>query len=263
MFAVDGEVTHIRFYATSTVSGNYVGELWQQTADDVPDGAGAGTLLGSTSTTASGSITAGTWNTIAFSSPIAVSTGVIYRATIHSSAGRYVATTNFFNSSGLTNGNLTAPQSGTTPDPPNIGLIKNGSFRLDSAAGNYPKDVGGPTCYFADVVFQTTGGSEIAVTAAADLGALAGTATVTRETTLTGTAALGGLTASAVVTVTPPNTTTRGGGWYSLLDIVREAHATRDQAVAAPPAACPNDGEPLRAAPDGGLYCPFDGWRPR
>lgn len=28
------------------------------------------------------------------------------------------------------------------------------------------------------------------------------------------------------------------------------------------PQACPNDGEPLREGPDGGLYCPFDGWRP-
>lgn len=28
------------------------------------------------------------------------------------------------------------------------------------------------------------------------------------------------------------------------------------------PQACPNDGEPLRAAPDGGLFCRFDGWRP-
>lgn len=28
------------------------------------------------------------------------------------------------------------------------------------------------------------------------------------------------------------------------------------------PQACPNDGEPLRTAPDGGLYCPYDGWRP-
>lgn len=28
------------------------------------------------------------------------------------------------------------------------------------------------------------------------------------------------------------------------------------------PQACPNDGEPLRAGPDGRPYCPFDGWRP-
>lgn len=26
--------------------------------------------------------------------------------------------------------------------------------------------------------------------------------------------------------------------------------------------ACPNDGTVLLEAPDGGLYCQFDGWRP-
>lgn len=50
-------------------------------------------------------------------------------------------------------------------------------------------------------------------------------------------------------------------GWGQLLSIYAEAAADRAAEQAAPPEACPNDGEPLRTGPDGGLYCPFDGWR--
>jgi uncharacterized Zn finger protein (UPF0148 family) len=50
--------------------------------------------------------------------------------------------------------------------------------------------------------------------------------------------------------------------WQQLLSIYQEA---RDEVAAEQsrtPTACPNDGEPLLTGPDGGLYCPFDGWRP-
>lgn len=50
--------------------------------------------------------------------------------------------------------------------------------------------------------------------------------------------------------------------WYQLLDIEKEAAAERRAAASTPPVACPLDGEPLRTGPDGGLWCPFDGWRP-
>lgn len=50
--------------------------------------------------------------------------------------------------------------------------------------------------------------------------------------------------------------------WHQLLDIYADAAADRQAEAATPPAACPNDGEPLKTGPDGGLYCPFDGWRP-
>lgn len=50
--------------------------------------------------------------------------------------------------------------------------------------------------------------------------------------------------------------------WEQLLDIVRETADLADQEAASPPAACPNDGEPLRTGPNGQLFCPFDGWQP-
>ncbi|GGQ83804.1 hypothetical protein [Streptomyces flaveolus] len=50
--------------------------------------------------------------------------------------------------------------------------------------------------------------------------------------------------------------------WEQLLDIVREAVDLAREERDRDPVACPNDGEPLEAGPDGDLYCPWDGWRP-
>lgn len=55
----------------------------------------------------------------------------------------------------------------------------------------------------------------------------------------------------------------RPGSWYQLLDVTRDWRQREAEYALLPPVACPNDGEPLRTGPDGGLYCPYDGWRPR
>lgn len=49
--------------------------------------------------------------------------------------------------------------------------------------------------------------------------------------------------------------------WQQLLAIVAEKAAQRRVDADTPPQACPRDGEPLQAAPDGGLFCRFDGYR--
>jgi hypothetical protein len=150
-FSVSGTVTAIRFYATSTVSGNYVGELWEvQAADSAP----AGTRVGVTSTVASGSITAGTWNTIALTVPVSVVTGKVYRASINNSAGRYVTTLTFFTAD-LVSGHLTADANGD--DPVLLGALRQGVFRANSASNNYPSTSGNGTCYFVDLLFDAVG----------------------------------------------------------------------------------------------------------
>ena len=53
------------------------------------------------------------------------------------------------------------------------------------------------------------------------------------------------------------------GSWYGLQEIVAEWRADVAAEVARGFVACPNDGEPLKTGPDGRLYCPWDGWRPR
>lgn len=49
--------------------------------------------------------------------------------------------------------------------------------------------------------------------------------------------------------------------WEQLLSIAAEAADERRAEASAPPEACPLDGEPLQPGPNGGLYCPFDGYR--
>lgn len=43
--------------------------------------------------------------------------------------------------------------------------------------------------------------------------------------------------------------------WYQLLDIAVEGIGYQERERTEPPLACPFDGEPLREAPDGGLFC--------
>lgn len=49
--------------------------------------------------------------------------------------------------------------------------------------------------------------------------------------------------------------------WEQVQSIAYEAIGYIKDEKSTPPMACPNDGEPLDAAPDGGLHCPFDGYR--
>lgn len=57
-----------------------------------------------------------------------------------------------------------------------------------------------------------------------------------------------------------PPVAARGQGWQSLLSIYQTAAAEREMDDAAPPVACPNDGEPLMEDPAGQLHCRWDGW---
>lgn len=50
--------------------------------------------------------------------------------------------------------------------------------------------------------------------------------------------------------------------WEQLAETFRQGWSDHKDYVSQPPAACPNDGEPLREGPDGVLFCPSDGWRP-
>jgi hypothetical protein len=66
----------------------------------------------------------------------------------------------------------------------------------------------------------------------------------------------------AFITNVPTPAAAQGGGWWDLVAIYRESDAEIRAERASDPVACPNDGEPLRAGPDGRLFCPYDGWRP-
>jgi len=187
-FTSAGTVSAIRFYAPTTVgAGTYEGTLWQITADDSPAETGTATLLGSVSF---GALTPGAWNTATLSSPISVSANTAYVVAVRTSEGRYTATGGFFNSSGLTNGNIVAWQTGTNPT--GIGTLDNGKF-ITNITG-YPNKTFNGNGYGVDVDYTVAGSSVNG--AASQTTTLAGTATAavdrnasaSQTTTLAGTA---------------------------------------------------------------------------
>jgi hypothetical protein len=187
-FAADGQVTAIRWFATTTVSGAYTVALWSVDSSDP----GTGTLLAST--TMSAAPTPGTWNTVPIS-PVTVTAGALYRASLFSGDGRYVATTGFFGTD-VVNGNLTADAHGDTVAGK---TISQGTFRIN-AGGGYPNSPGGGTSYFVDVDFFA-GAATATGTATVGLPAL--TAAVSGTIPLSGAAdvTLPAMAASAAGTV--------------------------------------------------------------
>jgi len=96
--SVAGNVTGVRFYKGEQNTGTHQGYLWSNT------GALLATVEFSNETTSG-------WQTATFSQPVAIEPGVEYRASYHSSAGRYATTLNAL-SSAVINGPLSTPAQG-------------------------------------------------------------------------------------------------------------------------------------------------------
>jgi hypothetical protein len=175
VFAAAGEITHVRFYATDTVSGTYTVNVWEATSSDP---GGTGTLLASK--VMGGSPTPSTWNEVQLDTAVSVTPDTkLYRIGLHSSAGRYVTTGSFAPfvnpAGGLTNGNIWAPHTGD--DPVGLGSTGQGTFEVSATSTVYPSQSFSAACYFVDVAFAPVGASE--TTAAAEqatAGATAGDA---------------------------------------------------------------------------------------
>ena len=95
---VAGTVTGIRFYKGLQNTGAHQGYLWSST----------GSLL---ATVAFSGETASGWQSATFNTPVAIQPGVEYRASYHSTTGRYAVTLGGL-SSPVTNGPLSTPASG-------------------------------------------------------------------------------------------------------------------------------------------------------
>lgn len=188
-FAVDGEITHVRFYAASgTLSGTWTGAVWEVTADDTGNG-GAGTLLASKTTSGAG-VTPGAWNTIALDTPVPVTAGPLYRIGLHTPEW-YVVTNNFFLSGGLVNGDVIADV--------RTGSRHQGAFAIDAGL-IYPNLVGSSASYFVDVVFQEDGGDPATeVTATLSLPALQASAVLASRMSAAMSISLPALQATAVL----------------------------------------------------------------
>jgi len=130
---ISGAVAGIRFYKGVLNTGTHTGSLWSST----------GTLLASgtfTNESSSG------WQTLLFSSPVAIAANTIYVASYHSS-GVFAVDFGYFLTHGADNAPLHALQSGV--DGP------NGVF-LYSSGGQFPT-MGNGDNYWVDVVFGGSG----------------------------------------------------------------------------------------------------------
>src|SRR5882757_370369 len=147
-FGVAGTVSGIRWWCPVTNTGTYTAAIWDLSSDT------AGTLLASKVHV--GTPVSNDWNVTTFTSPVTVTAAKTYRAGINNSEGRYVASSGFFGSP-LTNGDITALANGGTSK---VGFAaSNGAFNISGGLALPTTNVG-PTNYFADVLFDASGGTQ-------------------------------------------------------------------------------------------------------
>ncbi|MBL0070062.1 MAG: DUF4082 domain-containing protein [Chitinophagaceae bacterium] len=139
---LNGYITGIRFYKGVTNTGIHIANLWTS----------GGTLLASatfTSETASG------WQEVRFTTPVAVQANTTYIASYFSQNGYFAISPGFFTNAGVTNGPLTALQSGV--DGPNGVYEYGGGFPDDGNTANYWVDVLFSEVNPVSLVFNLTG----------------------------------------------------------------------------------------------------------
>ncbi len=155
---VAGLVSGVLFYKQNGTTGTNVAHLWSST----------GTLLASatfTNETSSG------WQEVSFSSPVAILANTIYTVSYDTGSPLFYYESEYFAKGGVTNGNLTAPQSTTI----------NGVVR-DNGVYNYGGDFPIASQYWAnfwvDVAFSPSTGSSASVKTAPVAASTSGPAAV-------------------------------------------------------------------------------------
>jgi hypothetical protein len=127
----DGYIGGVRFYKQNGMGGTHAGTLWTS------GGASLATAT-FTSETASG------WQDVTFSSPVYVTAGTTYIASVSMNDGNYLATSNYFTTS-VVNGPLTAPSSASSGG--------NGVF--STTVGAFPTQTYNSANYWIDVAFYS------------------------------------------------------------------------------------------------------------
>jgi hypothetical protein len=132
--AVAGYITGVTFYKGVKNIGTHTGSLWTA----------AGALLATgtfTGESASG------WQTLTFSSPVAISANTSYIASVHDPGGYYAVNAPYFNSA-VTNYPITAMQSVTGAG--------NGLYTYEASSTNAPSSTFNASNYWVDVNFTTS-----------------------------------------------------------------------------------------------------------
>ena len=131
--AVSGWVTGVSFYKGVKNTGTHTGTLWTASGTQLA----TGTFTGET---ASG------WQTLTFSSPVAITANTVYIASYHAPVGHYAATGAYFTSN-VTVYPLTAPGTATGAG--------NGLYLYEASSTLPPSNTYNATNYWVDVNFTT------------------------------------------------------------------------------------------------------------
>jgi Domain of unknown function (DUF4082)/F5/8 type C domain/Secretion system C-terminal sorting domain/Fibronectin type III domain len=135
-----GFITGIRFYKTVGNAGTHIGELYSKT----------GTRLAQATFT--NETTTG-WQTVMFSTAVAITANTTYVASYFSSLGNYVEDNGYFATTGVTNGNLTALKDGVDGC--------NGPYQY-TAAPAFPNTCYLSANYWVDVIYSGSTSSVVA-----------------------------------------------------------------------------------------------------
>ena len=129
--SANGSITGIRFYKASTNTGSHVGTLWSAT----------GQLLGTATFTGE---TASGWQQVYFSSPVQVTSGTTYVASVYDPVGHYSSSPGAF-SSAVINGPLSSVANSTSG---------NGVYNY-GAGNTFPTSSYNATNYWIDVFYTS------------------------------------------------------------------------------------------------------------
>jgi len=221
---VSGYITGIRFYKASTNTGTHVGNLWSST----------GTRLATatfTNETASG------WQSVNFSSPVAIAANTVYVASYHTNTGHYSFDSKYFSGKGADNPPLHALADGVSG--------YSGAFAYGSTSA-FPNQGYNSSNYWVDVIYSAnvtttdTTVPVVSIVSPASNATVSGSVTVTASATdNVGVARVefyldGALKASA--TAAPYsfvlNTTTLSNGSHSLSSKAYDAAGNVGQSAA-------------------------------
>src|SRR5450755_1273430 len=174
---LNGFITGVRFYKTTGYSGTHIGELYSSTGTRLAQA----TFTGETATG---------WQTINFSTPVAIVSGTTYVAAYYNASGIYIS-----NVSGLTtaivNGNLTALANGTDGS--------NGVYNYSASTPVFPSSSYQSSNYWVDAIFSSN------VTPTANAGTNQTISLPTSFLTLNGSGSTGSITSYLWTLVSGPN----------------------------------------------------------
>jgi hypothetical protein len=127
---VNGYITGIRFYKSTSNTGTHVGNLWTSSGQKLATAT-------FTNETASG------WQQVNFAQPVAITANTIYVASYHTGVGRYSADENYFANAGVDNGPLQLLSNGVSGG--------NGVYKYGTSG--FPNQTYRSSNYWVDVVF--------------------------------------------------------------------------------------------------------------